>query len=82
MTLKELEKRIMALEDIEEVKKLQKEYVFLVNDHQLDKLVDLFIQDRTAEIRNLGVKKGRKEISDLYSGIAGTMPIDTGHLLA
>jgi hypothetical protein len=56
--------------------------VFLVNDHQLDKLVDLFIQDRTAEIRNLGVKKGRKEISDLYSGIAGTMPIDTGHLLA
>ena len=81
MTLEELEKRITALEDLEEIKKLQKEYVFLVNDHQLNKLVDLFTEDGTAEIRNLGVKKGRKEISDLYAGIAGRMPIDTGHLL-
>lgn len=77
-----MEKRIAALEDLEEIKRLQREYVFLVNDHQLDRLVDFFVENGTAEIRNLGVREGRDEIAALYAGIAQRMPVDTGHLLA
>jgi ketosteroid isomerase-like protein len=83
MTLEEMEKRLKALEDLEEIKKLQREYVFLVNNHQLDRLVEFYAKDSVAELReDRGVRRGKKEIAEVYASIAKTMPIDVGHLLA
>jgi ketosteroid isomerase-like protein len=84
MMIEEMEKRLKALEDLEEIKKLMREYVFLVNDHKLDQLVELYSKEEpVAELReDRGVRRGRKEIAEVYANIATSMPIDVGHLLA
>ena len=71
MSLEELEKRIQAIEDAESIKKLHQEYINLMDNLQYEAVLDLFTEDATVEIRNSGVKRGRKEISQLYiDGIA------------
>jgi ketosteroid isomerase-like protein len=84
MTVEEMEKRLKTLEDLEEIKKLMNEYVFLVNEHKLDKLVGLYTDhDPVAELReDRGIKRGKKEIAEVYASISMSMPIDVGHILA
>jgi len=65
MTLEMLEKRIMTLEDIEEIKKLNKECVFYLANRKWDDLLDCFVEDSTADIDTFGRHKGKKEIEDL-----------------
>jgi ketosteroid isomerase-like protein len=69
MTLEELEKRVRAIEDLEEIKKLHQNYINLMDNLQYEKVLDLFTEDATVEIRNSGVKRGRKEMSEVYIGI-------------
>jgi ketosteroid isomerase-like protein len=69
MSLEELEKRIQAIEDLENIKKLHQHYIDLMDNLQYKEVLNLFTEDATVEVRNLGVKRGRKEISEVYIGI-------------
>lgn len=83
MSLEELEKRIQAVEDLENIKKLHQNYINLMDNLQYEEVLDLFTEDATVEIRNSGVKRGRKEMSEVYIGILakgrGTVRYD-GHM--
>ena len=83
MSLEDLEKRIGALEDLEEIKKLHQKYINLMDELRYEEVLDLFTEDGTAEVRNLGIKRGKKELSEVYLGVLaknrGTMRYD-GHM--
>jgi ketosteroid isomerase-like protein len=69
VSLEELEKRIQAIEDTEAIKKLHQHYINLMDNIRYDEVPDLFTDDATVEIRQHGVKKGKKEITDIYQMI-------------
>jgi ketosteroid isomerase-like protein len=69
MSLEELEKRIQAIEDLEEIKKLHHYYIDLMDTLRYEEVLDLFAEDATIEVRNSGIKKGRKEMAEVYIGI-------------
>jgi len=68
-SIKDLEKRIQALEDLEEIKKLHQKYINLMDNLRYEEVLELFTEDATVEIRNYGIKRGRKEISEVYMGV-------------
>ena len=69
MTLADLEKRVQAIEDLEEIKKLHQNYINLMDNLQYETVMDLFTEDATVEVRKSGIKRGRKEMSEVYIGI-------------
>ena len=69
MSLEELEKRVRAIEDLEEIKKLHQNYINLMDNLQYEEVLDLFTENATSEVRNLGVKKGKKEMAEIYLGV-------------
>jgi hypothetical protein len=66
MSLEELEKRIQAIEDLEEIKKLHQKYMDLMDELRYQEVLDLFTEDATAQVRNSGVKHGRKGLEEIY----------------
>ena len=66
MTIEDLEKRIQALEDAEEIKKLHQKYIDLMDNLEYEEVLDLFTEDASVEVRNHGVKKGKKELREIY----------------
>lgn len=68
MSLEDLEKRVKAIEDMEEIKKLHQKYIMLMDNLQYEQVLDLFTDDATSEVRRSGVKKGRKEMEQIYLG--------------
>jgi hypothetical protein len=83
MSIEDLEKRIQALEDAEAIKKLHQKYIDLMDNLKYEEVLDLFTEDASVEIRNLGVKKGRKELWEIYVDVLakkrGTERFD-GHM--
>ena len=83
MSLTDLEKRIQALEDAEEIKKLHQYYMNLMDNLRYEEVLDLFTEDASVEVRNLGIKKGRKELREIYIDVLakkrGTERFD-GHM--
>ena len=69
MSLEDLERRIQAIEDLEEIKNLHQNYINLMDNLQYERVLELFTEDATVEIRNFGVKRGRKEMSEVYIDI-------------
>jgi ketosteroid isomerase-like protein len=84
MSLAELEKRLQAIEDLEAIKKLHQNYINLMDNIRYDEVVDLFTDDATCEVRSSGVKKGKKEINEIYQMIKGFykggVPRHIGHM--
>jgi ketosteroid isomerase-like protein len=66
MTLEDLGKRVKALEDPEAIKKLHQTYINLMDNLEYEKVLDFFTEDGSAEVRNSGVKQGRKELTQVY----------------
>jgi len=66
MSLEDLEKRIQAIEDLEEIKKLHQKYIDLMDELRYEEVLDLFTDDATAEVRSSGVKRGIKELREAY----------------
>ena len=66
MSLEELEKRVQAIEDLEEIKKLHQKYIDLMDNLKYKEVLDLFTEDATVEIRNFGVLKGKEGLTDVY----------------
>ncbi len=69
MSLEELEKRVKAIEDLEEIKKLQRRYMSHLDNLEFGQASEMFSEDATVEIRDSGVRRGRKEIADVYLGV-------------
>jgi ketosteroid isomerase-like protein len=70
MTLEELEKRIQVLEDIEEIKKLQIQYVNSLTQAKWDDVISCFSDDAVVDI-HAGYCKGKAEFSKLFKEIVG-----------
>ncbi len=66
MTLEELEKRVRALEDLEEIKKLHRDYIFLLTNKQYEEMIDYFSENATAQIRTPEVYNGKNEIAKFF----------------
>ena len=66
MNIEDLENRIQALEDLEEIKKLHQKYINLMDDLKYEEVLDLFTEDASIEVRNLGIKKGREALREIY----------------
>jgi len=73
MTPEELEKKIKVLEDIEEIKKLHINYVYLLCDLQWDDMLDCFAENATLDLLDQGVRKGKKEIGEVFHNVLAKM---------
>jgi hypothetical protein len=70
MTFEELEARLRKLEDIEEIKKLQARYAYLVDTFQADKVPDLFADDFIMELEGKGTFTSKDEVLMIFRGMA------------
>jgi len=83
MSSHELEARIKNLEDIEEIRKLQYTYAYLIDTRQFDKVPDLFADDFVAEWGFAGPYKTREELREFFTGpIAATLAMSAHQMLA
>lgn len=69
MSLEDLEKRVQVLEDLEQIRKLHQHYIDLMDNLRYEEVLDLFTDDACVEVRNSGVKRGRKELGEIYLGV-------------
>ena len=70
MTLKELEKRVKVLEDIEEIKKLHYGYIYSLNERKFEENIDCFTEDATEDGFPRGkTHTGKKEIAKIFRGM-------------
>ena len=67
MNLEELMLKVQKLEDLEEIKKLHREYIACIDKMETYKVPDMFVEDGTAEIQDSGELKGKKAIEELYT---------------
>lgn len=82
MNLEELEKRITAIEDLEEIKKLHQTYMNLMDNLQYKEVLDLYVEDATVEVRNSGVLKGKEGLTEIYINKLGKRPARSeGHFV-
>lgn len=83
MTPEELEKRIRALEglakkvklleDIEEIKKLHLNYVYLLCNLQWDDMLDCFAENAKLALPEQATLKGKKEIGAVFHNVLDKM---------
>jgi ketosteroid isomerase-like protein len=69
MSVADLEKRIQAIEDIEEIKRLHQNYINAMDNLDYEKVPDYFTDNATVEVRQSGLKNGRREIEDFYINV-------------
>ncbi len=82
MSLEELEIRVKAMEDLEEIKKLQRRYISHLDNLEFREAMELFSENGTAEVRNSGIRRGNKEIADIYLGrLAQRKERHDGHMV-
>lgn len=63
ITLEELAKKVQAIEDLEEIKKLHHDYIFLLCDKQYEKMLDFFTNDAQVQINTPHACNGKEEIA-------------------
>ena len=68
MTLEEIEKRLRAVEDTEEIKRLHYHYVNCITFSRWDEAIDCFAQNAVADLERSGVTKGKANIAKLFKG--------------
>jgi len=66
MNLEDLAKRVQAIENLEEIKKLHQKYIDLMDNLKYKEVLDLFTEDASVEVRNWGVLKGKEGLTDIY----------------
>jgi len=82
MNLDELEKRIRAIEDLEEIKKLHRNYISCLDNLEFEKALDFFTEDAEVEVRSSGVMKGKENFSKIYlETLARRKERHDGHLV-
>src|ERR1700761_6274659 len=73
-TVAGLEARVTALQDINDIKRLQRAYGYYLDAGQWDQVAQLFSRDATLEIGLDGVYRGQARVRDYFRAIGG------GHL--
>jgi ketosteroid isomerase-like protein len=66
VTLEELEKRLRAVEDIEQIKQLHNRYVNALTFINWDDLIDCFAEDSSVDVQFGGLIKGKAEIANFF----------------
>lgn len=83
MTLEELEKRVQALEDLEEIKKLKVRYAKYIDDSfNVEKLAELFTEDATWGGEAWGMIQGREAIMKYFAGMPKHMVFSCHRIVA
>ena len=65
MTSEEMEKRLRSLEDLEEIRKLQQQYMYWWDAHEYEKIVGCFTEDATVDL-HAGYAKGKSQFTKLF----------------
>ena len=82
MDLKALEKRVQAIEDLEQIKRLHQKYMDLMDNLKYSEVLNLFTDDATTEIRHFGVRKGRQGLTEVYiNGLGKRNARSEGHFV-
>jgi ketosteroid isomerase-like protein len=82
-SLEVLAKRVQVLEDIEEIQKLHRNYVYLMCNLQWDDMLTFFTEDATLNVQGEQPRKGKKEIADLFKNVLATrIKLNDGHMVA
>lgn len=66
MDMEDLARRVRAIEDAEEIKKLHQRYMDLMDDLRYEEVLDLFTGDATIEVRDSGILRGPEARRKLY----------------
>jgi ketosteroid isomerase-like protein len=83
MTLEELEKRVQALEDLEEIKKLKVRYAKYCDDNfDVEKLGELFTEDAVWGSDVWGIFRGREAIKQYFAGVPKYMTFACHRIVA
>ncbi len=67
MNLEEVILNVQRLNDLEEIKKLHREYISYIDKLETWRVPELFTENGTAEIQDSGVIKGKKALEELYA---------------
>jgi len=80
--LEVLAERVQVLEDIEEIQKLHRNYVYWLCNLQWDEMLDCFTEDATADIQGERLRKGKEDIADLFEHVLATrITRNDGHMV-
>lgn len=67
MDLKELEREVTRLEDLQEIEDLQQKYGYYMDSHHREEVVDLFSDDtESIEIESVGLFKGKEGVKKFF----------------
>jgi hypothetical protein len=73
MDLTELEKRVVLMEDIQEIENLQRLYGYYFDNQMYQEVIDLFSENtESIEITDHGVFRGKAGVLRMYAGMIGT----------
>ncbi len=83
MTLEKLAKRVQALEDLEEIKKLKVRYAKYIDDNfNIEKLGELFTEDAVWGSEEWGMFRGREVIKKYFAGVPKHMVFSCHRIVA
>jgi len=61
-----LEKKVQELEDIENIKKLHREYLFHISNLEIDNALDCFADSIVVDVADYGIQKGKESVSQFF----------------
>lgn len=61
-----LEKKVRELDDVENIKKLHRDYLFYISNVEMDKALACFSDDIITEVANYGTQKGIAEVTRFF----------------
>ena len=61
-----LQKRLQELEDVENIKKLHREYLFLISNLEFDKALDCFADNIVADVADYGIVQGKPAVTKFF----------------
>jgi hypothetical protein len=67
--VKVLEQKVQELEDIEDIKKLHREYLFFISNLEFEKALACFSDSITVDIANYGVCQGKAAVAKLFKEV-------------
>ncbi|MFC1920315.1 nuclear transport factor 2 family protein [Chloroflexota bacterium] len=71
MSLEEMQARVRKLQDIEDIKKLHRKYIFMLSNYQWSDMVECFSKNAVADLDPDGKYIGKEEIRKLIVGVIG-----------
>ncbi|WP_322766810.1 nuclear transport factor 2 family protein [Frankia sp. Cr1] len=77
-----LSEQVQRLEDIEQIKKLQRSYVRFLTDHEWEAALDAFTENAVVDVRDHGPRRGREEVARLFAGMHAHDGPRSGYVLS